>query len=69
MTGDRHIGWASVQPGDHLRLRHKRRGDVPRVEVTVVEVLARELANGRGIIADDGQPYREFFWDLELVDD
>ena len=69
MTGARHLAWGSVKPGDHLRLRHKRRSDLPRVEVTAVELLPRALADGRGIIADDGQPYREYFWDVELLDD
>ena len=69
MNGPRHIGWTHVHPGDRVRLRYKRRAGVPRVEVTVVEVLPRVLGDGSGFVADDGETYRQFHWDIDLVDD
>lgn len=55
--------WAHLSVGDRVNLRAKR-GDAVRRTTTVVSILPPTRADGRGIIGDDGESYRQWRWDL-----
>lgn len=57
--------WALLTPGDQVRLRPKR-SPGPRLEVTVVGLLARDLADGRGFVDEMGVTFREYYYDVEI---
>lgn len=58
------VDWSKVSVGDTVMLRGKRTAD--RRQVTVVEVLPRVLPDGPGIVGDDGQTYRRYYYDIDL---
>lgn len=57
--------WALLAPGNHVRLRPKRFLG-PRLEVTVVGLLARDLADGLGFVDEAGVTFREYYYDVEV---
>jgi hypothetical protein len=61
----RPIRWAAIAPGDSVRLRPKRTGG-NRVETIVTQLLERSLADGCGFIYEDGQTFRQYFYDIEI---
>lgn len=61
----RPIRWASIVPGDSVRLRPKRVPG-PRVETTVARLLDRTLADGLGFVDEAGEVFRQYFYDIEI---
>ena len=61
----RPIRWTAIAPGDSVRLRPKRVPG-PRIETTVVRLLERDRADGLGFVDAAGDPYRQFYYDLEI---
>lgn len=54
--------WRTVKPGDVVGLRGKRQQSLKKV-VTVVSLVDKN-ADGRGLVADDGETYRYFYVDV-----
>ena len=58
MTSD----WSKIEIGDTVALRGKRFAF--NKVVTVVELLAPVRPDGRGIVGDDGETYRYYYYDI-----
>lgn len=61
----RPIRWASIAPGDSVRVRPKRVAG-PRIETSVAQLLARDRADGLGFVNEAGVTYRQYYYDIEL---
>lgn len=59
-------GWYAVAEGVRVLARGKRTQGV--AEVTVAELLPRTTADKRGFRGDDGVEYREYYWDVRVLD-
>ena len=62
----RPIRWAAIAPGDSVRLRSKRSPGA-RIETVVVRLLERDLADGLGFVGEDGDIFRQYFYDIEIL--